>query len=137
MQSGTFVAHPLSLACGLAFLDAAEDPELWRHLQQLQDYLYPRLEALFRERGMAVRMQHAGSRFSLYFGLEEPVRNYREYARQDRPMLLRFFGEIISAGVYTLAQGHHGINGAFTIADLDRVLEAFDQTICRVKAKGV
>jgi glutamate-1-semialdehyde aminotransferase len=74
-----------------------------------------------------------GARFGLYFGFTDEVRNYRDTARQDANLALRFFRGMVERGVYFCEGGgkpmHHGFSAAHTLADVDRVLQATEDTV--------
>ena len=82
---------------------------------------------------MKVRLQHVGPRFGLYFGIDAPVRHYRDAARQNHDQLLTFVRGCIHRGVYFHVSAHHGFSAAHTEADLDRALEAVEGALADVK----
>jgi glutamate-1-semialdehyde 2,1-aminomutase len=73
--------------------------------------------------GVPLRLQHVGPRFGMYFGVTEPVTNYRGAARADKALLQRFVAGCIARGVYFHTAAHHGFSAAHDEAALDRALE--------------
>jgi len=69
----------------------------------------------------------------MYFGLKSKVRNYREAARQNRAMLLKFIRACIDRGVYFHVSPHHGFSAAHMEVDVDRVLEAIEGAVSELK----
>lgn len=84
---------------------------------------------------MPCRLQYVGPRFGLYFGVTEPVWNYRQAAAQNQEMLLTFIAGCIRRGVYFHVSAHHGFSAAHTEADLDRALEAIEGGIADVRKR--
>ena len=99
----------------------------------LADRLYNGMNALFQAQGFPARCQGLGARFGLYFGLTEEVRTHRDTAKQDTALALRFFKGMAERGVYFCDGGgkamHHGFSAAHTLADMDRVLQATEDTV--------
>ncbi|TDH59940.1 aminotransferase class III-fold pyridoxal phosphate-dependent enzyme [Dankookia rubra] len=72
---GTFSANPLTMAAGLAALDAFDLPAVDR-LNRLGDTLRSRVNAAFTEAGVAAQMTGFGSLFRLHL-TAAPIRDYR------------------------------------------------------------
>jgi glutamate-1-semialdehyde 2,1-aminomutase len=136
-HSGTYNAHLIPILAAEACLREIRRPGFYDHLYALADRLYPGMHAIFQRRGFPARLQGLGARFGLYFGFTDEVRTYRDTARQDTALALRFFRGMVERGVYFCDGGgkpmHHGFSAAHTLADVDRVLQATEDT---VKALG-
>jgi glutamate-1-semialdehyde 2,1-aminomutase len=132
-HSGTYNAHLIPILAAEACLREIRRPGFYDHLTALADRLYPGMNALFQRRGFPARAQGLGARFGLYFGFTDEVRNYRDTARQDTALALRFFRGMLERGVYFCDAGgkpmHHGFSAAHTLADVDRVLQATEDTV--------
>jgi glutamate-1-semialdehyde 2,1-aminomutase len=126
VHSGTFNAHLIPILAADAFLDEIVEPDFWSHLERLENLLYPGMREAFRLAGLPVWVQAVGARFSLLFGLEEEPTTYREAARYDRDMALRFFAAALEQGVYFHSAWHHGVCAMHTEADLDTALERIE-----------
>jgi glutamate-1-semialdehyde 2,1-aminomutase len=91
------------------------------------------MNGIFERRRFPARCQGLGARFGLYFGFTEEVRTYRDTARQDAELGLKFFAGMAGRGVYFCDAGgkpmHHGFSAAHTLADMDRVLQATEDTV--------
>jgi len=101
-QSGTFSAHPVTMAAGLATLEQLT-PDAFDHLDSLGRRLRDGLNDLFDRRGQAARAVGAGSLFSVYFSDRSP-RSYRDLAAADRTPTRPVFLSLLSQG-YFLSQG--------------------------------
>ena len=139
VHSGTFNAHLIPILAADAFLDEIVEPEFWSHLERLENLLYPGMREAFRQAGLPVWVQAVGARFSLLFGLEEEPTTYREAARYDRDMALRFFAAALEQGVYFHSAWHHGMCAMHTEADLDTALERIEaaaRQVARLAARA-
>jgi glutamate-1-semialdehyde 2,1-aminomutase len=132
-HSGTYNANLIPIMAADAALRELARPELYTHLFALADRLYPGMNAIFRRRGFPALCQGLGARFGLYFGRTEEVKDYRQTAGQDVELALRFFAGMTERGVYFCDNGgrpsHHGFSAAHTLADIDRVLQATEDTV--------
>jgi len=132
-HSGTYNAHLIPILAAEVCLREIRRPGFYDHLDALADRLYPGMNAIFQRRRFPARLQGLGARFGLYFGFTDEVRNYRDTARQDTALALRFFRGMVERGVYFCDAGgkpmHHGFSAAHTLADVDRVLQATEGTV--------
>lgn len=135
VHSGTYNANLIPVLAASAFMDRVSDPLFWSEMETLEAYFYPALRDVFGRVGLPVRVQTAGSRFSLLFGIEDEPRNYRDVANQDWDLSRRFYGEALSLGVYFHSGWHHGFSAMHTRTELAAALERIEQAARRV-AKG-
>lgn len=125
-HSGTYLAHLTTVLGALAALDEYSQPGFYPRLNALAERFYAGFRELIARSGVPMQLQTMGPRFGMYFGVTEPVRNYRQAARQDRGMLLAFVRGCIERGVYFHVAAHHGLSAAHTEAELDRALAAIE-----------
>jgi glutamate-1-semialdehyde 2,1-aminomutase len=123
-MSGTYLAHLTTVLGALAALEEYSRPGFYERLEVAGQYFYTRFQELIDHSGVPVRLQHAGPRFGLYFGIRDEVTNYRQAARKDRALEHAFLAGCYRRGVYFAVSPHHGFSAAHTEADLDRVLAA-------------
>ena len=98
-QAGTYAAHPLSIAAGLAVMDALDaDPGLWTRLEQATERLATGLAAAARDASVPARVQRIGSMWTLFFS-EQPVRSWDDAGRIDRARFAAFYRGMIARGV--------------------------------------
>ncbi len=138
-HSGTYNAHLIPIMAAEVCLTEIRKPDFYDHLYGLGDRLYSGMNAIFERRGFAARCQGLGARFGLYFGFRDEVRDYRDTAKQDAALGIRFFAGMIERGVYFCDAGgkpmHHGFSAAHTLSDIDRVLQATEDTVKAVQAE--
>jgi len=137
-HSGTYNGHPAAIAAGLAAVTAYRQPGFYEHIHAVADRLYGGLQALFRRHNVTARVQGLGARFGIYFGVTEPVRDYRAALRHQREQMLRFVKAAIGQGVYFHDYGgaacHHGFCAATSLADVDEALRRLDGAVEQLAA---
>lgn len=137
-HSGTYNGHPTAVAAGLTAVTAYRQPGFYDHIQAVAERLCGGLQALFRKHGVTARVQGLGSRFGIYFGATETVRDYRAAVRHQRSQMLQFVKAAIGHGVYFHDYGgaacHHGFCAAMSLADVDETLRRLDGAVQEVKA---
>ena len=97
-QSGTFSAHPLAMAAGLAMLQQLT-PEACAHLNRLGNHLITGLNQMFSKEGIVAQAVNTGSVFSIYFG-NSALRNYRDLAVTDDSLLTPTFLALLEEGYF-------------------------------------
>jgi glutamate-1-semialdehyde 2,1-aminomutase len=125
-MSGTYLAHLTGVLGATAALELYRAPGFYERLEALGARFYGGFQQLIERSGVPLRLQHVGPRFGLYFGLREPVTNYREAARQDKGLLRRFVAGCIERGVYFHLAAHHGFSAAHDERAIDRALEGIE-----------
>jgi glutamate-1-semialdehyde 2,1-aminomutase len=98
-QAGTYAAHPLSVAAGLATLDAIDaTPGLYDTLEAHGARLESGLVAAARAAGVAAAVQRVASMWTVFFSAA-PVRSWDDAAHVDRAAYGRFFRAMLARGV--------------------------------------
>jgi glutamate-1-semialdehyde 2,1-aminomutase len=132
-HSGTYNGHPVSVAAGLAAVTAYCQPGFYTHINAVAERLYTGLDTLFVRHGIGAHVQGLGARFGIYFGIDGPVRDYRDALRHLREQMLRFIKTAIAHGVYFHDYGgaacHHGFCAAMTLPDVDETLQRLDRAM--------
>jgi glutamate-1-semialdehyde 2,1-aminomutase len=134
-HSGTYLAHLTAVLAAQAALEAYSADGFYERLNAVGDRFYAGFQEIIRRRRFPLRLQHVGARFGLYFGLIEKVTNYRQAAQQDGAMLRTFVAGCIKRGVYFHISAHHGFSAAHSDEDMDRVLQAIDDTLAEMAAQ--
>ena len=127
-QSGTFSAHPITMAAGLATLKQLT-PEAFDYLNGLADRLTAGLNELFARENIAAKAVNTGSVFSIHFTSEDLV-NYRSLARTDKAMAHRVFLALLAEG-YFLSHGlsMNAISLPTETSHVDGLIEAVGRAI--------
>ena len=98
-QAGTFSAHPLAIAAGLAMLDAIDaNVELYNILEARGAALESAFTAAATDAGVPVSMQRVASMWTLFFS-ERPIRSWDDAAAVDRERYARFFRAMLARNI--------------------------------------
>jgi glutamate-1-semialdehyde 2,1-aminomutase len=132
-HSGTYNGHVVAVVAALAAVRAYRQPGFYEHIGALAERLYGGLSTIFTRVGITARVQGLGARFGIYFGIDEPIRNYRDALKHHRTMMLRFVKAAIDQGVYFHDYGgaacHHGFCAAMKFDDVDEALRRLDSAV--------
>jgi len=91
--------------------------------------LYKGMTEALRVAGVPAIVQGIGARFGVYFGMTEPVTNYRQTVRVNREMETCFILGCVKRGLYFHDYGHtmhHGFSSQHTQADIDEALNIIE-----------
>jgi glutamate-1-semialdehyde 2,1-aminomutase len=127
--SGTYLAHLTAVLAAQAALETYREPGFYERLDAIGERFYGGFREIVERAGVALRIQHVGPRFAMYFGVQDEVTNYRQAARQDKAMLQRFVAGCIARGVYVHMAAHHGFSAAHDDAAIDSALEGIEGAI--------
>ncbi|HYE87839.1 MAG TPA: glutamate-1-semialdehyde 2,1-aminomutase [Vicinamibacterales bacterium] len=98
-QAGTFAAHPLAIAAGLATLDAIDArPDLYDVLEARGAALQTALHSAAQTAGVPVSVQRVASMWTLFFS-ERPVRSWDDAEAVNRDRYARFFRAMLARNV--------------------------------------
>jgi glutamate-1-semialdehyde 2,1-aminomutase len=97
-QAGTLSGNPVATAAGLATLQGATD-EVYAHVDSFAGAIGALVSSALSEAGVAHRLQHAGSMFSVFF-TDAQVLDYDGAKRQESFRFNAFFHSMLSQGVY-------------------------------------
>lgn len=99
-QAGTLSGNPVAMTAGYTQLSILkEKPEYYTQLEQSGRWLFGEIERKFKEAGIAVQVNYAGSIGSLFFTGEE-VRDYRSARSSDTEEYKRYFKYMLGKGIY-------------------------------------
>jgi glutamate-1-semialdehyde 2,1-aminomutase len=98
-QAGTFAAHPLAVAAGLAMLDAIDaHVELYNVLEARGAALESAFTAAASAAGVPVSMQRVASMWTLFFS-EKPIRSWDDADAVNRDRYARFFRAMLARNI--------------------------------------
>jgi len=97
-QAGTLSGNPVATAAGLATLRHATE-DVYARVDEVAAQLGALVSSALTDAGVAHRLQHAGSMFSVFFGAG-PVIDYAAARRQDAFRFKAFFHSMLAQGVY-------------------------------------
>lgn len=129
-QAGTLSGNPLSVAAGIAQLEALEGSDAYEVLDYRTRALCEGLSIAAEEAGVPARVNRVGSMFTLFFG-DHDVVDWDSAARCDRERFKAFFHGMRERGVNLPPSQFEAcfLSVAHTAADIDRTVEAARQTL--------
>jgi len=132
-QSGTFSAHPVTMAAGLATLKQMT-PDAFVHLNSLGEQLCTGLNELFDDKCFSAQVVGIGSLFSIHL-THENVTNYRSLARSDKSLVHPIFLSLLEQGFFlshTLAM--NALSLPMDSSHVTGLINAMEQTLDRVRS---
>ncbi len=133
-MSGTYTGHLTAVMGAIACQTEIAKPGFYPHITALADRLYTGIAEALRVTGVPGIAQGIGARFGLYLGVTEPVTNYREAARSNREMEIRFILGCVQRGLYLHDYAHqtpmhHGFSSQHTAEDIDEALNIIEDAL--------
>jgi glutamate-1-semialdehyde 2,1-aminomutase len=98
-QAGTVSGNPLATAAGLATLRECT-PEVYGRVDQAAAAVAKLTAEALTGAGVPFRLQEAGSLFSFFLGVTEPVRDFGAARGQSAAAYAAFFHAMLDGGVY-------------------------------------
>ncbi len=135
-QAGTYAAHPLAVAAGLATLDVIDaKPDLYEVLEQRGARLQQGLVAGAQAAGVAVSVQRVGSMWTAFFSTR-PVTSWDDASAVDREAYARFFRAMLARGVLLPPSAFESafISLAHDDRIIDRTIAAADAAFLEARA---
>jgi glutamate-1-semialdehyde 2,1-aminomutase len=135
-QAGTFAAHPLAIAAGIATFDAIDaDPGLYARLEAAGTRLVEGLAAAARAANVPVEAQRVASMWTPFFA-PGPVRSWDDAARVDTAAHAAFFRGMLARGVLLPPSAFEAafLSAAHGANEIDRTLAAARAALAEVRA---
>lgn len=98
-QAGTLSGNPLATAAGLATLHECT-PEVYARVDQAAATVAKLAAEALTAAGVPFRLQEAGSLFSVFLGVTEPIRDFGAARGQSAAAFAAFFHAMLDGGVY-------------------------------------
>jgi len=129
--SGTYTGHIPAVLGALACQKEIARPGFYDHINALADRLYGGMTELLQVTGVPGIVQGIGARFGVYFGVTEPVSNYRQAVKSDREMEVQFLLGCVERGLYLHDYAHktpmhHGFSSQHSREDIDGALNIIE-----------
>jgi glutamate-1-semialdehyde 2,1-aminomutase len=144
VMSGTYTSSLTAVMGALAGLRVLDGKGFYEELNANAAYFYDKVNELLRLKGVKGILHGLGARFGLYFGLEEPLYDYREVARRFNRKAGRRFAELVSTkGLYFhdfgdgLTPMHAGITAVHTRKILDESLNRLGDVFAEMAREGL
>jgi len=130
-QSGTFNAHPVSMAAGLATLRELSS-DAYRRLNMQGESIRKELSSAARDAGIEMQVTGTGSLFHLLF-TSEPVTDFDSAQTADENFIRLLNLELLCRGVFFPPAHYCNVSAVTSESDIQAAAEAFQQSIAAIK----
>jgi len=130
-QAGTLSGNPMAMAAGIATLETLRNRrEDYGALNHRTAEFCTGLEERFRTAGIPIRLNRAGSLFTLFFS-DSPVFDYRTAMQSDTERYARFFQGMLDRGVYFAPSAFEAafVSFSHSAEDFAQTLQACSETL--------
>jgi len=127
--SGTFNAHPLAMAAGLAVMKEMK-PGVYERMTGMGDAMSKGLKKALVGEGVTAHVGGVGSLFSIAWTDREVV-DHETSKTADRGLFTLFNLGMMNRGVFIL--GHPNVSAVQTEEDLEKALDAARETVAEMK----
>ena len=134
-SGGTFSANPVSMAAGLAAMEAM-DPAAYARLERLGVALGTRLTEVFRASGVPGQVAGDGSLFRLLL-TDRPLRCYRDMVDPvAEARASRLFLQLLDAGVLVHTNGLGCLSTPMTEREVEEIAAALERALAALAREG-
>jgi glutamate-1-semialdehyde 2,1-aminomutase len=133
---GTYNGNPLSVAAGTACLKQVMTPTAYAKIMKLGEELYKGVAGAIADtntRGAVGRCTMMGN---IFFGLDEPPKNYREAAECDSKMWYRYWINMLNRGVIPSGSAWFEewmVSSMHETVDIQKSIEATYETLKAIR----
>jgi glutamate-1-semialdehyde 2,1-aminomutase len=130
-QAGTLSGNPVAMAAGLTTLQILRDNrDVYELLDRRTFHLCGEILALFAHKGLPVRINRAGSMFTIFFTPDD-VFDFASADRSDTAAFARYFRGMLANGINLAPSQYEAafLSFAHTPGDLEKTLDACAQTL--------
>jgi glutamate-1-semialdehyde 2,1-aminomutase len=121
-HGGTFNAHPIAMAGGLATLDEMT-PDAYERLDELGADLRSKLLTLFTGLGIPAQVNQIGSLFNIHFS-DQPISDYPAVLASDRQLVRDLSMAALNHGIALTGRGMGCLSTPMGFAEIDAFVEA-------------
>ena len=137
-SGGTFSGNPMTMAAGIAALEYMRDNQetLYPHLNDQGDRLAAEVNAFCEAHQIPAQLMNAGSMFLFQFQ-RGAIERARDVTGDHRDAENDFYLHVLGRGVIVPPLHLFFISEAHSAADVDVVIEAFQDSLLNVRADGL
>ena len=124
--AGTFNANPLCVAAALKTLEIISRPGTYEEMERITNRIKDGVNDLARRHGVKLWCDNQVSIWQLSFGIDAPMKDFRDNFKVDKKTYLDFYTRCMNHGVRLHSgRGRFYISTAHTDEDVDMTLEVF------------
>jgi glutamate-1-semialdehyde 2,1-aminomutase len=124
-HAGTFNNNVLTMNAGYAGLTEVYTPARARELNAFGDRLRDRLNAVVRQRGLAMQFTGLGSMIGIHM-TAQPIANASDAAKGHAGLRDLFYFDVLARGIWLAKRGMIALSLALDEADADRLVAAVE-----------
>jgi glutamate-1-semialdehyde 2,1-aminomutase len=130
-QAGTLSGNPVAMAAGLRTLELVSEEGFYEGLEALTTTLSKGIEAVAKDVGVPLCVQHIGGMFGLFFTDADSVDRFADVLDCDSEKFARFFHAMLEAGVYLAPSAFEAgfVSVAHSAEDISSTLEAVSRAL--------
>ncbi|KSW12002.1 glutamate-1-semialdehyde aminotransferase [Pyrodictium occultum] len=132
-NAGTFNAHPVTMAAGLATIEVLETGEPYRVAREAASRLVKALEDLISRYSVKATVNHVENMFQVFF-VDGDVSSPEDAARSNRELYARLHEELLRRGVFIAPSQMEAVftSAAHTREVVDETIEALEEAFKRL-----
>ena len=127
-HAGTFNNNILTMSAGVVGMEQVYTPDVAVKLNAFGDRLRQRLNAITRDKGLAMQFTGLGSMLSVHF-VKGPVRTPRDAKKGNKDLGELFFLDLLARGIYIARRGMMALSLPLTEADGDALVAAVEEFV--------
>lgn len=130
-QAGTLSGNPIAMIAGYTLLtELKNNPSIYTQLEEKTQYLKAELNSVLSAWRQPYIINQLGSMISVHFS-EQPVTDFSSAGAANNQRFASYFHAMLKRGIYLPPSAYESwfLNNALTTADLDRTVEATEQSL--------
>ena len=135
-QAGTLSGSPLSVAAGLAMLDAITEPGFYDQLSERTSGLLSGLKERADSAGVPFSTNQVGGMFGCFFSSEQEVRRFDQVMQCNMDHFQTYFHEMLNQGIYLAPSAYEAgfVSSAHGEEEIQLTLDAAEKAFSAVAA---
>ena len=127
-HAGTFNNNILTMSAGVVGMEQLYTPEVAVKLNAFGDKLRARLNAITRDKGLAMQFTGQGSMMSIHF-VKGDIRTPKDVKKGNKDLGELFFLDLLARGIYIARRGMMALSLPITEADADQLVAAVEEFV--------
>jgi glutamate-1-semialdehyde 2,1-aminomutase len=128
-QAGTLSGNPMSMAAGLAMLNAIDTENFYQNLEAKAIKLTQGIVEKAKQNNIPMTANVVGGMFGLFFADNEKVTNFAQVSKCDVERFKKFYHLMLDEGVYLAPSAYEAgfVSSAHSNQDIEATIEAADK----------
>ncbi|WP_434353378.1 glutamate-1-semialdehyde 2,1-aminomutase [Psychrobacter sp. HD31] len=133
-QAGTLSGNPLAMRAGIAMFKSLTVDGFYEALSDKVSYLLEGFHKAAEKHGIAIRSNHLGGMFGIFFTEGDTPQNFDEMTKCDANKFATFFHGMLEEGIYLAPSAFEAafMSSEHTQQDLDATIAAADKVFAKM-----